>query len=65
MSSLVRLSRYAAWRQRPPSPKALDMVLIMKGEAVRDDTGKIVEINMMGKRFEIGQITAGHVSSYL
>lgn len=64
-ADISRLSRYAPWRQRSPSPKALDLVLKMRGEATRDASGKVTEINMLGRRLPIHKITAGHVSAYL
>ncbi|KAI9632391.1 P-loop containing nucleoside triphosphate hydrolase protein [Dioszegia hungarica] len=61
----LKLSRYAPWRHRPPSPRALEQVIRMKGDPVRDAKGNLIAVNMMGRLMPVEKITAGHVASYL
>lgn len=58
-----KISRYADWRQRPASPKALMVVLKMKGIKKEDDDVRDIEI--MGKTVKIDRLKAGEVAAYL
>ena len=58
-----KLSRYAEWRQRPASPKAIAMLLKIRG--IKGDQKDVKEIEMMGKIVSLSRLTAGQVGSYL
>lgn len=66
-----RLSRYAAWRYRPPSKKALDMMLKMKGvdvaalDQVEPNSTAKREVRIFGRTMAVDNLTAGQVSAYL
>ena len=57
-----KISRYADWRQRPASPKALMVVLKMKGIKKEDE---VRDIEIMGKTVKIDRLKAGEVAAYL
>jgi len=57
-----KISRYADWRQRPASPKALMVVLKMKG--IKKEDG-VRDIEIMGKTVKIDRLKAGEVAAYL
>lgn len=59
----VRLSRYAAWRSRPASQKAIAMLLKLKG--VKEDALDNGEIELAGRMVPLDRLNAGQVSSYL
>lgn len=58
-----KLSRYAEWRQRPASPKAIAMLLKIRG--IKGDQKDVKEIDIMGRIFPLARLTAGQVGSYL
>jgi hypothetical protein len=58
-----KLSRYAEWRKRPASPKAIAMLLKMRG--IKGDQREAKEIEIMGKVVPLSSLTAGQVGSYL
>lgn len=58
-----KLSRYAEWRQRPASPKAVAMLLKMRG--IKGDQTDVKDIEIMGKNVPLSRLTAGQVGSYL
>ena len=57
-----KISRYAEWRSRPASPKALIVVLKMKGIKKEDD---VRDIEIMGKTVKTDRLKAGEVAAYL
>ena len=57
-----QISRYAEWRQRPASPRALAALLKMKGIKKED---KVKNIDIMGRFVNIDRLKAGEVASYL
>jgi hypothetical protein len=57
-----KISRYADWRRRPASPRALTVVLRMKGIKDEDRTR---DIEIMGKLVNIDRLKAGEVAAYL
>jgi hypothetical protein len=57
-----KISRYAEWRSRPASPRALTVVLRMKG--IKEE-GDVREIEIMGKTVKIDRLKAGEVAAYL
>lgn len=62
------LSRYAPWRRRPASEKALGMLLKIKGLAAEGDNGAEEggrKVNLFGKTVNVEALTAGEVSSFL
>ena len=60
-----RLSRYASWRAKPPSRKALDKMIKMSKTVEVDAGGSFLAIEIGGKRKERKDLTAGHVASYM
>lgn len=53
-----RLSRYAPWRSRPPSPKQLQLFLKMKGvDGAEGDT----TVSVLGKQVPLAKLKAGQV----
>ncbi|WWC68852.1 uncharacterized protein I206_102788 [Kwoniella pini CBS 10737] len=65
----LQLSKYAPWRRKPASEKAIKLLLKMKGAenpaSLVDDGGKERQIDLYGKRINVGGLTAGEVSSWL
>lgn len=57
-----QISRYAEWRQRPASPKALAALLKIKGMK-KEDGVKSIEI--MGRVVKLDRLKAGEVASYM
>ncbi|WWC60064.1 uncharacterized protein I303_102627 [Kwoniella dejecticola CBS 10117] len=65
----LQLSKYASWRKKPASEKAIKLLLKMKGAenagSLLDDQGKERQIGMYGKNTNVGNMTAGEVSSWV
>ncbi|WVR04022.1 hypothetical protein IAU60_001021 [Kwoniella sp. DSM 27419] len=65
----LQLSRYAPWRQKPASQKAIQLVMKMQGEdgsaSLVDDDGRARRLSISGKEISAGELTAGQVSSWL
>ncbi|WVQ94456.1 hypothetical protein IAU59_001535 [Kwoniella sp. CBS 9459] len=65
----LQLSRYAAWRRKPASEKALKLLLKLKGEddpgTLFDDHGRGRTIEIFGREMPVGDLTSGQVSSWL
>lgn len=57
-----KLSRYAEWRKRPASEKAVAMLLRIRG--ITEPKG-VTEIDLFGRPVQLKQLTAGQVASYL
>lgn len=57
-----KLSRYAEWRKRPASSKAISTLLKMRG--IKDTTG-VKEIEILGRQVPIASLTAGQVGALL
>jgi hypothetical protein len=57
-----QISRYAEWRQRPASPRAMAALLKMKG--IRKEDG-VRDIEIMGKVVKVDRLKAGEVASYM
>lgn len=64
-ANLPRLSRYAPWRRRAPTVKALDAVRRLKRGVELDEAGKLVAVMIGTRRVEVRKMTAGQVASYL
>ena len=62
---MSRLSRYAAWRGKPPSHKALERMLKISKTAELDAGGRFVAIQFGNRRVEKKDLTAGHVASFM
>ncbi|WVQ73832.1 hypothetical protein IAR50_003413 [Cryptococcus sp. DSM 104548] len=64
----LALSRYASWRQKPASEKALKMFLRMSNQeptTIVDESGQAGYVDMNGKRLLASSLTAGQVSSWV
>ncbi|OCF58150.1 hypothetical protein L486_04180 [Kwoniella mangroviensis CBS 10435] len=65
----LQLSRYASWRRKPASEKAIKLLLKLKGAddptSLLDDRGQDREIELYGKKMNVASLTAGEVSSWL
>ncbi|WWD16731.1 hypothetical protein CI109_101162 [Kwoniella shandongensis] len=65
----LRLSRYASWRRKPASEKAIALLLKMQGATTAaasvDNEGREQQVRLFGKSVPVGQLTAGEVSSWL
>ena len=57
-----QISRYAEWRQRAASPRAMAALLKMKG--IKKEDG-VRDIEIMGKLVEVDRLKAGEVASYM
>jgi hypothetical protein len=57
-----QISRYAEWRQRPASPRAMAALLKMKGMKKEDG---VRDIEIMGKLVRVDRLKAGEVASYM
>ena len=60
----ARLSRYAAWRRRPPTARATEQLLKLKGLAV-EEYNRDTEIDFMGKPVRVSNLNAGQIAAYL
>ena len=58
-----KLSRYAEWRKRPASSKAVAMLLKIRG--IKGDQKEVKEIDIMGRVVSLPSLTAGQVGAYL
>ncbi|KAK8861366.1 hypothetical protein IAR55_002185 [Kwoniella newhampshirensis] len=65
----LRLSRYAAWRQKPASEKAIALMMKMQGVtnggSLVDEDGSGQKVSVFGKSVHVGELTAGEISSWL
>nr|XP_019050135.1 hypothetical protein I302_00556 [Kwoniella bestiolae CBS 10118]OCF29065.1 hypothetical protein I302_00556 [Kwoniella bestiolae CBS 10118] len=65
----LQLSKYASWRRKPASEKAIKLLLKLKGadnpSSLLDDLGQERDIDFYGKKMNVGSLTAGEVSSWL
>ncbi|WWC87646.1 uncharacterized protein L201_002536 [Kwoniella dendrophila CBS 6074] len=65
----LQLSKYASWRQKPASEKAIKLLLKLKGvedpNSILDDHNQERYLEWNGKTANIGKLTAGVVSSWL
>ena len=57
-----QISRYAEWRQRPASPRAMAALLKMKG--IKKEDG-VRDLEIMGKLVKVDRLKAGEVASYM
>lgn len=57
-----QISRYAQWRQRPASRKAIGVLLRMRGVREPDD---VKELEIMGRTVVLDRLKAGEVASYM
>ncbi|WVF66845.1 hypothetical protein IAT40_001587 [Kwoniella sp. CBS 6097] len=65
----LQLSRYASWRRKPASEKALKLLLKLKGEedpgTLFDDNGRGRIVEIAGREIAVSGLTSGQVSSWL
>ncbi|OCF45058.1 hypothetical protein I317_01109 [Kwoniella heveanensis CBS 569] len=65
----LQLSRYASWRRKPASEKALKLLLKLKGEenpgTLFDDRGRGRTVEISGQEVAVSGLTSGQVSSWL
>lgn len=59
------MSRYAPWRRRPASAKALAMLYKMKGVVVDQQSETDPVVSLFGKTLPASKLTAGEVASFL
>lgn len=57
-----KLSRYAEWRRRPASEKAVAMLLKVRGVKEPKD---VTEVDLFGRQVPLSKLTAGQVASCL
>ncbi|WRT65477.1 uncharacterized protein IL334_002420 [Kwoniella shivajii] len=65
----LQLSKYASWRRKPASERAIKLLLKMQGvnnpSSLLDEDGDERNLNLFGKNSKVGNLTAGEVSSWL
>lgn len=59
------MSRYAAWRRRSASAKALAMLYKMKGVVADQESDSDPVVTLFGKTVPASKLTAGEVASFL
>ena len=57
------MQRYAAWRERPASAKAIALLLKMRGIETVEGADKRILVRAMSKLIDPAQLTAGEVSA--